>query len=335
VFGASVNLLFNPPGVTPHELDAQLDGLKAAGAGTARSDALWEASEPVGPVGGVHKYVWSFDDRIAGYLARHHLRWLAILDYTAPWAQSVTGQDHSPPRSDADYAAYAGAFAARYGANGTFWRAHPGLPSQPVDTYEIWNEPDSPVFWVPTPDAARYADLYLAARAAIDAAQPAARVIVGGLTKPTTFLPAMISARPQLRGHIDGVAVHPYGPNPFDVLEGVKTARHALKSLGLARVPVYVTEFGWSTNPPGNAHFASAQIRPGYISATLAALGHLDCGVAAGIVYTWYSPQQNPADAEQWFGLTGPGGAATPSTRALTLGVRRANAQGQTLPLCR
>ena len=82
--------------------------MKATGATVARSDAFWEAAEPHAPVNGSHQYDWSFDDRVAGSLAAHGLTWLPIIDYTAPWAQSVSGQDHSPPRSFADYAAYAG-----------------------------------------------------------------------------------------------------------------------------------------------------------------------------------------------------------------------------------
>ena len=126
VFGINVNRLFNDLTYTQAHIDAQLAAVRATGATVARSDALWEAAEPHAPAGGRHRYDWSFDDQIAGSLAAHGLTWLPIIDYTAPWAQSVSGQDHSPPRSDADYAAYAGAFAARYGSGGTFWRAHPG-----------------------------------------------------------------------------------------------------------------------------------------------------------------------------------------------------------------
>src|SRR5205814_4680090 len=132
------------------------------------------------------------------------------IDYTTLWDASIPGYDHSPPRSPADFAAYGAAFASRYGTGGTFWRTHPTIPAKPIATYEIWNEPDGPGFWLPTAQPDRYADLYLAARAAITAEQPDARVIVGGLTQPTTFLPAMVAARPQLRGHVDGVAIHPY-----------------------------------------------------------------------------------------------------------------------------
>jgi len=325
VYGVNVNLLFNDFSYTPAEISGQLAALRLTGATVARSDALWEATEPHAPVDGRHTYDWSFDDLIAGSLAAHGLTWLPILDYTAPWDQSIPGQDHSPPRSDADYAAYAGAFAARYGPGGTFWRLHPSLPAEPVGAIEIWNEPDNPEFWVPHPDAAAYAALYLAAREAIDAADPEIRVLVGGLTAPAAFLPDMLAAAPQLRGHIDGVAIHPYG-NPPLVLDRVRAARAALVALGMATVPLYITEFGWTTSPPGALDYVPASRRPGDILTTLGDLGHLDCGVAATLLYTWVTPEHTPSNSQDWFGIADPTDPAqtTPDVQAFAGGLRDA-----------
>ena len=44
------------------------------------------------------------------------------------------------------------------------------------------------------------------------------------------FLAGMLAARPDLRGHIDGVAIHPWGPNPAAVLDHVRSARAELRS---------------------------------------------------------------------------------------------------------
>jgi hypothetical protein len=322
--GVNVNRLFNDGTYTPSQIDAQLAAVRATGVTLARSDALWEASEPAPPRDGVHRYRWAFDDAVAGALARHGLRWLPILDYSPPWAQSVAGQPHSPPRAVADFAAYAGAFAARYGPGGAFWRAHPPLPARPVDTYEIWNEPDNHEFWLPDPDPARYAALYLAARAAIHAADPPARVIIGGLSNPAAFLPALLRAAPSLAGHIDGVGIHPYGATPAVVAGRVSGARALLRRLGLGSVPMYVTEFGWTTSPRGALDWAPASKRPGYIAATIARLAHSDCGLAATVLYTWVTPERNPADHEDWFGINPPQGGASADVRAFTAAVAAA-----------
>ncbi|MGH2866711.1 MAG: hypothetical protein ACRDNK_03965 [Solirubrobacteraceae bacterium] len=323
VFGANVNLLFNTPGLADSVIATQLRALRATAATVARSDAFWEATEPTAPVAGAHHYDWTFDDRIAGALAAAGLRWLPILDYTAPWAQSIPGQDHSPPRSAADYAAYAGVFAARYGSGGAFWAAHPELTAEPVQTIEIWNEPDNGEFWTRTPDATAYADLYAAARLAIDAADPGVRVIVGGLTRPTEFLPAMLAARPALAGHIDGVGVHPYG-TPAVVAAKLEADRRALTAVGLGAVPLYATEFGWTTSPPGALDYVPAPTRPRYIRRTLDELDGGRCGVATALLYTWYSPEQNPADSQQWYGVNAPAGARTADSGAFAAAVHSA-----------
>jgi polysaccharide biosynthesis protein PslG len=333
-FGVNVNRLFNDRNYTAHQTDSQLRALRATGAMIARTDALWEAAEPTPPVGGIHHYDWSFDDTIAAALARHDLRWIPIIDYSAPWAQSVPGVDHSPPSSAADYAAYAGALAARYGAGGSFWGAHPELPSDPVQTLEIWNEPDNPTFWSPRVDPARYADLYVRARDAIAAADPSARVIVGGLTNVPAFLPAMLQARPDLRGHIDGVAVHPYGANPLGVVGNVAKARQVLGSTGLGAVPLYVTEFGWTAHPTSSHNWLPERLRPRYISQTIASLGHIDCGVAAAILYTWVTPERDPDNGQDWFGIRSPSGAGTPDSAAFASGLRRAAQFGAPIHLC-
>ncbi|MGI8713942.1 MAG: hypothetical protein ACR2NR_12355 [Solirubrobacteraceae bacterium] len=330
-FGANVNRLFNDLSYSPAQIDAQLRALQATGATVARSDALWQASEPQPPRGGVHRYVWSFDDQIATALAVHGLTWLPILDYSPPWAQSIAGQPHSPPRDDADFAAYAAAFAGRYGTGGTFWRTHPALPALAAATIEVWNAPDNGEFWAPSPSAAGYAEMYLASRAAIDSTDPTARVIVGGLTAPATFLPAMQAAAPALAGHVDGVAIHPYG-SPAVVVSKVRAARATLAALGMAAVPLYVTEFGWTTSPPAALDYVSAAQRPEWIERTLASLGHLDCGLAATVLYTWVTPDGDPANSQDWYGIEGPDAVATPSSAAFTAGLRAAAAPA-TAPL--
>ncbi len=327
-FGASVNRLFNDFSYSRAQIDAQLAALQATGATVARSDALWEATEPSPPTNGVHHWVWTFDDRIAGDLAQHGLTWLPAIDYSVSWAQSVPGQDHSPPRSDDDYAAYAQAFAARYGVGGTFWQLHPEIPAHPVTTIEVWNEPDNGDFWTPTADPAGYARLYLATRAAVDAVDPAARVIIGGLIAPGTTLPAMVQAEPGLVGHVDGVGIHPYGTPPV-VVSRIREARHTLEGLHMAAVPLYATEFGWTTSPTGAPAYVPPARRTAWIALTLNTLGHLDCGLAASVLYTWVTPQQNPGDSEDWFGIENPDATSTPASEAFATGLRAATAPGK------
>ncbi len=333
-FGVNVNRLFNDRTYTPAQIHAQLAALRATGATVARSDTLWEAVEPSPPSGGVHHYDWRFDDLVAASLAQGGLRWLALLDYSALWARARPDLLHSPPRSPAEFAAFAAAFAGRYGSNGSFWRAHPELPDLPVQIYEVWNEPDNGTFWQPAPNAVAYADLYLATRATVARVDPRASVVVGGLTKPTVFLPEMMAARPQLRSVLDGVAVHPYGPTPGAVLAKIRRDRETLRALGLPSVPLYVTEFGWTIHPAGSLGFAPANVRPRYIETTVSVLGHTNCSIAAVVLYTWVTPQRDASDHEDWYGIHPPQGGGSPATDAFAAGVAGAKKPAAQQPVC-
>lgn len=336
-FGVSVNRLFNDQfsghRYAPAQLDAHLAALAATGATIARSDALWSAAEPAPPVRGVHRYDWRFADSIASALAAHELRWLPIVDYSPAWVAADPARN-SPPRIPTYFADYAGALAARFGPGGTFWREHPRLRPEPVQTYEIWNEPDNAQFWAPAPDAARYADLYVRARDAILAAEPSSRVVIGGLTNPGAFLPALLRARPDLAGDVDGVAIHPYGPTPTVVFGRVRGARTVLSRIGLGSVPLYVTEFGWTTSPPHSLGWAPASLRGAYIVRTVQTLAHSDCGIAAVVLYTWVTPEQNPADHEDWYGIASPSQPSTPDVATFAAALKLAAARGPEVSLC-
>ena len=80
--------------------------------------------------------------------------------------------------------------------------------------------------------------------------------------------------------------------------------------------------------------WAPAGVRPQYIQGTVAALGHVNCGVAMTILYTWVTPQRDPADREDWFGIHSPAGADTPDAQALTSGLRAARASGLSVQAC-
>ena len=146
-------------------------------------------------------------------------------------------------------------------------------------------------------------------------------MIVGGLTNPARSCRRCCRAAPDLRGHIDGVAIHPYGPTRRACCERRPRAPRCWP-LGLGDVPLYITELGWTTQPAERPNYLPEQRRPAYIERTLAALGHVDCGLAATIVYTWVTPERNPADGEDWFGIHPPGGGGSADSAAFAAGLR-------------
>jgi hypothetical protein len=325
MFGVSVNRVFNDD-FAPAHWDAPLSAVRASGLRQARSDAFWMWAETSPPKDGRHTYKWSFHDAEAVALAKHDLRWLPILDYSAVWASSDPADYHAPPTSNDDYAAYARAFAARYGRGGTFWSQHPELAPLPVTSYEIWNEPDVAAFWRPAPDPATYADMYLKARAAIHEVDPQATVVVGGIAGSVKYVEAMYAARPELRGGVDAVGWHAYARNVDGMVRGVRGLRRALDGLGEGAVPIHVTELGWPTS--GGLPIVMAEPdRATSLELATDALARSDCGIGAVVPYTWSTPETDPALVEDWYGIRHPDGGSTTTSDAFERVVARWDAQ--------
>ena len=52
------------------------------------------------------------------------------------------------------------------------------------------------------------------------------------------------------------------------------------------------------------------------------------------ILYTWVTPEHDPADREDWFGISSPSTGDTPDVQALTTGIRLARASGPQVQAC-
>src|SRR5215207_6999197 len=322
-FGVNAQALF---GLSAGRVEAHLGVMADGGLELVRRDASWDAAEPEPPVGGRHSYRWDrFDREVAAY-ARHGLRWLPIVDYSTAWSGEIAGDFLSAPARVGDYAAYAGALAARYGEGGSFWAEHSQLPQLPATRFEIWNEPNAELFWHPTERAAeRYAELYLAAHAAIRRAVPAARVLVGGLALGNRdvldehdFIATMVRHRPELAGAVDAIAFHPYAATADGVIARIRDFRQTLERLGLGQVPLEITEIGRTTTKTSESDRAEA------LRQLAEQLPRSDCNIASLIPHTWLTDEQDPNNPEHWFGIYNPDTTPKPSGSAYTTAVQHA-----------
>lgn len=307
-------------------------------------------------------YDWTVPDLMEAALARHGVRGQAMFIGTAAWDQepgtlfqlNQCGMRAYPY----DYQAWTdwtAAAARRYGPNGTFWAAHPELPQLPITTWEIGNEPNLSIFWCPKANPEAYAQTYDAATAKIQAVDPNAKVIVGGLAPNwntprsqdvdvTDFLARMVAWDPSLPSRIPEVGVHPY-TRTSDGLNGVLDMlvrfRQTLTDVGMATTPMVANEYGWYTQPASGLYYTTEDQRAALIGGTANAFWRTNCGVAGMAPYAWITAEINKNDPENWYGLastwTGdphPSGAAYAQQIQLALGQAASPPPTDTLALC-
>jgi hypothetical protein len=235
-------------------------------------------------------------------LAAHGLTWQPILDYNSPWARADL--------DSRDFSAFAQAVAARYGASGTFWAAHPELPYLPAGIFEIWNEENASTRYM---NPVIYGQLYLAARKAIRAVDPAASVDIGGLAESGTsqpvsdpaaqYLGVMLLGTPGLKGNIDAIALHLYAPSATDSTAWVARFRHAASQMGVGWVPIDLTEFGWAYD------ITKEPWRATQMDALGGVFSRSNCGVRLAAPYDWINSGDPTEDRD--FGFVDTTGTST------------------------
>jgi hypothetical protein len=340
--------------------NAQLDGMAADGLTLVRYGAPWSLMEPNAPFLGTHSYQWAFGDAVATALARKHLRWYPILGATPPWAATFAFPPFgcqvtfAAPSSwtTADLAAFAAAFARRYGPGGAFWTANPSLTPMPVSAIELYNEPNVGCQFNTGADDGpqRYAAIYAAVRAAVRVVAPATTIVSGGLApgadnvwtrtaSPASFVTRMLAARPALAGELDALGLHPYAPDAAQTFAQVAAMRATLDPRTPGRkVPIEITEAGWFTQGsiPGDSSNLLPPIsetqRATLLQTLATDLPASNCAVTRFIPHTWISPEVDPSSFADWYGIVSRSGVKKASATAFGSGLR-ASRVGSPAPL--
>jgi hypothetical protein len=195
-------------------------------------------------------YDWRRQDRILRGLRRHGLTPVVTLVGTPGWANGGRGPQYAPPRPR-DFRRFATAAARRYP-----WVRH----------WVIWNEPNKRLWLRPTRSKIYVQHVLNPGYEGIKAVLPRA-LVAGGVTgpkggaggvSPTAWVRGMWAAG----ARFDAYAHHPYPSSPAETPSsgGCRncpfiTMATIRKLLILVRrtwgsKPVWLTEYGYQTNPP-------------------------------------------------------------------------------------
>ena len=278
--------------------------LADAGVRVIRNDLDWAAIERTP---GVFDFVSGEHDALVAAAEEVGLRVLFILGYGNPL--------YGPPLAVVDdagrdaFAAFAAAAGGRYGGRGHRW--------------EIWNEPNHPLFWTAPgvrPDPAAYAALVRAAVPALRAADPRGEILIGAAF---TGLPTAIAALGGVPGIdfltavfatgvldlVDGVTFHPYRAEaPETVVAEVAAIRGAMERAG-RMLPLWSGEWGYSSYDPAapatglNYLPAVNEARQASWTARMLLTGHRLRLAGSVIFKDRDATTPDPGDIEDHFGL--------------------------------
>jgi polysaccharide biosynthesis protein PslG len=143
-------------------IDRSISLMKKCGIGTVRMDFLWQDIEPA-----AGKFYFADYDYIVDTLTRHNISILGVLSYHTDWA-SPDKKWNTPSVNHAPFLGYCEQVCRRYKDRVKFW--------------EIWNEPDSNIYWEPQDGLVEYVRLLRGAYSVLKRVDPLCSVLNGGLS---------------------------------------------------------------------------------------------------------------------------------------------------------
>jgi hypothetical protein len=291
--------------------------LAQTGARYYRIGVGWDAIETA-----PDRYDWSRLDRVVAAAERQGVKLLPYVCYTPRWL-SDDAQDYwrRPPRDPARFARFMAAAAARYRGR--------------VPSWELWNEPDIPNYWLGTP--AQFAQLVRAGARAVRAADPGARVVLAGMAQARSpFLERMLREE-RLGEVVDVINVHGYletwDPQPAEAYRQRLQAVRALVDETAPGRDIWLAEFGYSDYRRSPSQ-VSDWVRPRFAYEhtpayqAVALLKSHVAALASGVpsLVTWYRINDLPGGAgvigdanNRHLGLRDAAGRPKPALAALRL----------------
>jgi hypothetical protein len=212
-------------------MDVPAQVVANAQVGWAREDIHWYRIQPTPDT-----WDWTYTDNAIRALVQRGIQILGVIGHPPGWATPYGG-DQSDSFSfyapdPQQFAAFAQVVAVRYSRYVTHW--------------EIWNEPDNPLFWRPAPDPVAYAQMLSLTGAAIHSAVPGAKVVLGGVNPfDLHFLRGV--AESGAWGSFDILGIHPYVDPGSPESGNLVAAADGVSALGqqYGERPIWVTEVGW------------------------------------------------------------------------------------------
>lgn len=164
------------------------------------------------------------------------------------------------PRNFNDYSAFTAVLARRYGPHGTVFSGGRGNRKYGIRSWQLWNEPNLPVYWGGRkPDGRSYVKLLAAGAKGIKHVDRGAEIVTAGLPQSrargsvpvTKYIGQVLKAKGQR--YFQTLGVNAYAPTAVGTFKLLGVVRQLLNRGGAGRAKMWLTEVGWADkcNAPG------------------------------------------------------------------------------------
>lgn len=293
------------------EVNRDFAAARRLGATWVRVEVNWRNIESTPGV-----YNWADVDKVVNAARRNQLQVLGLVTFAPQWAADPGGllMPGSRPSNTAAFGGFAGVAAARYAAS--------------INAWEVWNEPNLPLFFSPAPDARIYGQALRAAYPAIHRANPSAKVLSAGLAiandtpttiSPRTFVRSLYAQG--LKGYFDAVALHPYTfphtptNDPNGNWADLSEVRAVMVANGDSGKKIWITEFGAPTGSAADA--VSDQRQKTILAEAISQARSLDYVGGPFFVYTIRDTGADVGNREDNFGVLRRNYSEKPAAQAI------------------
>jgi len=201
------------------------------------------------------QFHWEAADQVVAGADYYGLDLIVRLDQHPAWVSEVDLSLNAPPENLDDYKNYVQRVAERYKGR--------------IPAYIIWNEPNLAIEWGgEKPDPVAFTELLQAGYEGVKAGDPDALVVAAGLAPTNSNDAAAMDERLFLRemyragasAYFNVLATHPYsfgqspaapaGDKEHPAFDRFTQLREIMMENGDGDKPVWITEMGWTGDPP-------------------------------------------------------------------------------------
>ncbi|MGL1934503.1 MAG: cellulase family glycosylhydrolase [Fibrobacterales bacterium] len=279
--GFGVNIHFNGSEEHFPRYQEDLDLIAEAGIKVIRQDLFWHWIENEKGV-----LFWDHFDELVDACEQRGLQLLFILTYSNQLYEEHINSIYTQEGRDA-WTHYATTAVERYKGKNIVW--------------ELWNEPNLYIFWLPEPDVDAYMALLDQAVPAIRAVDPDA-ILMASATSHIDLGWIEETFKRGLLNHIDAVSVHPYRhEDPETVIGDYYNLFNLINGYtGGQGKPVVSSEWGYSNINWDNAPLDDWEQARRLVRELLT---NISMGIHISIWYDWMNDGTDPANREHNFGL--------------------------------